>query len=92
MPKPQLFNFAPPVESIDALEGIVRHGTIVYERVGRDSKGQPRKWRVTSTLKRWKRDRNRMVLSLMHGLYDHFRCENLAEFNSYFATNYDDQV
>lgn len=89
MQKTHQFNFAPPIESVDDLEAIVKHGTIVYERVGRDSKGQPRRWRVNSVLKRWKRDHDRMTLSFAHGLYDHYRCESLDDFNSYFATSYE---
>lgn len=92
MSKVRQFSFAPPVESVDDLEAIVNTQSTFYERVGRDSKGQPRKWRVKSILKRWKRDRNRMALSLAHGLYDHWRVESLDEFNRQLTTSYNECV
>lgn len=89
---PKIYVFAPPIESVDALEEVIKTQSEFYERVGRrKSDGKPRRWRVNSQLKRWKRDRDRMALSLSHGLYDHYRVESLFEFNEHFATSYNEE-
>lgn len=87
MPKHK-FNFAPPVESIDILEVLVKINTVLYHRYDRNADGMPSQWRINGQMKRWKRTPDRIYLPIKHGLYDYDAICSLDEFNQFYATSY----
>ncbi len=83
------YTFAAPIESVDELAELVDHRTVLYHRTNRNADGTPQRWRVNGTLKRWKRNHDRIRLPLAHGLYDHYTIYNLDQFNDHLATSYE---
>ncbi len=45
------------------------HGTKLYSTRWTDAQAIPRKWRVSSAIRTWKRNDNRVLFSVKHGLY-----------------------
>lgn len=48
----------------------LQKGDVIYAKEMPDAKGKPSRWKVTS-VKTYKRDPNRILIGLKHGLYDY---------------------
>ena len=79
------FNAA--IVSMDSLLSTIKSGMIVYDRLTRDSKGLPRRWKI-GKIQTWKRDRSRIKITVQHGLYTFDYIESLENFNTYLSTDY----
>jgi hypothetical protein len=82
------YSFASPVESVDRLEEIVNGQSEFYSRHYFNKDGTPQRWRVNGKMRRWKRDRTRMYLPLMHGPYTHDAITSIEDFNTHLAVGY----
>jgi len=59
----------------------LRPGTILYHRTEKDSKGNPKKWKVTGKPTTWKKSPECVNVGLKYGMYTHSR---LTEKNLYY--------
>lgn len=88
--KKRTFKFSDPYETVDDLDGSATRDRVYYDRVHRNADGSPARWRINGSVKRWKRDRNRIEIPMKHGLYEHLTITSLEEFNACLAESYEE--
>ena len=47
----------------------LKHGTILYHTIKKNSDGSPQRWKVNGKVQTWKKDSNRVKIPLKYGLY-----------------------